>query len=430
MPGEETIVDALAPIGQLTAEPAPDLIRATASDEWRQHWSLVLVASLGFSMQGLSTYALGLMMDPLTEEFGWSRAQISVASLIPAVLMVLCSPPVGALIDRWGSRPLAVPSIALTGIALAMISLATGSMVQWILLWIFYGAVSLGTKPTVWTAVVSNAFVSGRGLALGAVLTGAALSQIGVPPLTQWLVDDYGWRTAYVVLGLGWCTPVFLLAILFLKDVRRTVAPSERQGHAGVAQIPGLLVKQAVRSIPLLRIALSTLLTMFIGTAILVHQIPILTDAGIDRPTAALFASIVGFATVFGNLFAGWMTDRWDASLVGAITLLAPAIAYFLLMDDAASPILIVLAMAITGYTSGAKMQISSYLTARHAGMRNFGTIFGVMTSMIGIGGGLGSVAAGAIYDRFGSYDPMLWMGIVLSFVCSALIFRLGKPAY
>jgi predicted MFS family arabinose efflux permease len=84
--------------------------------------------------------------------------------------------------------------------------------------------------------------------------------------------------------------------------------------------------------------------------------------------------------------------------------------------------------MGIIGYTAGAKLQISAYLTAHHAGMRNFGTIFGVMTSMIGIGGGLGSVSAGAVFDRFGSYNPLLMLGIVISLVSSALLFRLGKP--
>jgi predicted MFS family arabinose efflux permease len=60
--------------------------------------------------------------------------------------------------------------------------------------------------------------------------------------------------------------------------------------------------------------------------------------------------------------------------------------------------------------------------------MAHFGKIFGVMTSLIGIGGGLGSVAAGAIFDRFGSYDPLLWAGIVVSLLCGALLFKLGSP--
>jgi MFS family permease len=67
-------------------------------------------------------------------------------------------------------------------------------------------------------------------------------------------------------------------------------------------------------------------------------------------------------------------------------------------------------------------------LTGQFAGMRNFGKIFGVMTSLVALGGGLGSVAAGAVFDTFGDYDPLLIFGVIASFVCSALLFRLGRP--
>jgi MFS family permease len=72
-------------------------------------------------------------------------------------------------------------------------------------------------------------------------------------------------------------------------------------------------------------------------------------------------------------------------------------------------------------------LQISAYLTAQYAGMRNYGKIFGVMTSPIGIGGGLGSVAAGAVFDVFGDYRPLLMFAIVSSFICGGLLFRLGR---
>ncbi len=248
----------------------PDRGMRTAKDEWLKHWTLVLASGFGLSLHTVSTYTLGLVMEPLNAEFGWSRAQISVVSLIPAILMVLFSPSTGAVIDRWGSRRLAIPSIILTGISLAMISLANGSTAQWMMLWVFYGVVTLGIKVTVWTTSISGAFSAGRGLALGTMLCGAALSQIGVPPLAQWLVDDYGWRTAYVVIALVWSTPVLILALLFLKDARpapdRSTEPAAAPANA---QLSGLSVREALRSVPLMRIAVSTLLTTFIGTAIL-----------------------------------------------------------------------------------------------------------------------------------------------------------------
>lgn len=405
------------------------MTKTSAAQEWRLYWPMVVVSCTGYSLHTVSAYSLGLMMDPLGDEFGWSRAHISMASLIPAILMILFSPFVGAIIDRWGTRRLAIPSLALTGLSLAMISLVNGSIALWIALWFFYGFVSLGTKTTVWTVAISNTFDSARGLALGLAVSGGAITQTLVPPLTQMLVDNYGWRMAYITLGIGWATPPFILAIFFLRDARdrQRLAKKSNLAPPTVVPLTGLSVHQALQNIPLIRIGISTLLTMFIGTAILIHQVPILTSSGVERSEAALLASLAGVAAIVGKIMTGWMTDRWDASLVGAIFLLAPAFAYWLILLDAENLVAVMIGMVIIGYTAGAKLQVCAYLTAQFAGMLNFGKIFGIMTSIIGIGGGLGSIAAGAVFDHFGNYEPILIAGIFFSFICSGLIFKLGR---
>ena len=105
----------------------------------------------------------------------------------------------------------------------------------------------------------------------------------------------------------------------------------------------------------------------------------------------------------------------------------APAIAFFMLLQPQQSTWWYVVAMMIIGYTTGTSFQICAYLTGRFAGMAHFGKIFGVMTSLVAIGGGLGSVSAGAIFDHYGSYAPLLWAGIMTSVICGALLFRLGS---
>lgn len=404
-------------------------VATTAGDEWRRHWPLVVASTAGFSLHTVSSYALGLFMEPLGEEFGWARTEISVVTLIPGLLMILLSPSIGALIDRWGCRRMAVPSIALTGLALAAAGLATGSLLQWMLLWFVYGAVSLGIKTTVWTAAISGAFTAARGLALGVTLTGTAISQIVVPPLTHWLIENHGWRQAYVWLGLGWSAPCLILAALFLydaKDKARAEPRKESPTPPPPVLAPGLTLREALRDRPLQRIGASTLLTMCLTTAVLIHQVPILTASGVARADAAWLASLAGVAGIVGKLTTGWMTDRWNAATIGVISLTIPAVAYWILMDAGRSSALTVFAMMIIGYTMGTKLQICAYLTARYAGMRHYGQIFGVMTSVIGIGGGLGTVAAGAVFDMFGNYDALLLFGMGSSFVCGALLFRLG----
>jgi len=404
----------------------------SAADEWRRHWPLVVASTAGFSLHSLSSYAIGLFMEPLGDEFGWSRAQISVVSVIPSIIMVLLSPTTGALIDRWGSRRLGIPSLVLSGLSLAAVGLANGSLAQWYLIWTIYGLVTLGIKATVWTTAVAGAFSTGRGLALGVVLCGTAIAQILVPPLTQWLIDAFGWRHAYMWLGLGWSAPCTILAVLFLFDARDRARLTARADVAGPREpaLPGLTLGQAVRNVPLIRVGASTLITLFIGTAILIHQVPILTSTGLSRADAAWLASLAGVAGIAGKVFTGWMTDRWDAATVGAVSLLAPAAAYLMLLDPMPATWWYVIAMMIIGYTAGTKLQICAYLTGQHGGMRNFGKIFGVMTSLIALGGGMGSVAAGAIFDHFGNYDPLLLFGIAGSIVCSALLFRLGPAAF
>lgn len=397
------------------------------------YWPLVIAATLGFSLHSVFTNSLGLFMEPLGKEFGWSRAMISATTIIPTVFMVLLSPMTGGFIDRHGSRKLAIPSIALTGVSLAAFSIASGAAIEWFALTILYGFFSLGVKVTVWTAAITGAFSAARGMALGLTVCGSAVSQILVPPITQWLIGAFGWRAAYVGIGVGWALPCFLLALLFLRDARDVSrGQGQSSAHAVSSEalsketLPGLDFREALRSVPLIRVALSTFLTMVIGTALLLHQVPILTSTGASRADAAWLASLAGVAGIAGKLITGWLVDRFGGDWVGPLVLTAPAAAYMLLLQPTETIVPYVIAMMIIGYTTGAKLQICAYLTVSYAGLRNYGKIFGVMASIIAFAGSIGAVAAGVVYDLFGNYDHILMFGIVSSFICGGLIFRLG----
>lgn len=401
-----------------------------AAAEWRAHWPVVLAAMAGFSFYSVGSYTTGLFMEPLAKEFGWGRAQISAGLLVTSLLTIPLSPAVGALIDRWGSRRLAVPGMAFAIAAIASFGLANGSMSQWLLLWTIYGLVSLAIKATVWTAATSNAFTAGRGLALGLVLCGSALTQTIAPVLAERLIEAFGWRQAYLWLALGWGGPVLLLILLFLFEPRdrqqgqgaSTVAARANEG----ADAGGLGFREAFTNLPLIRIGLSTLVFMFLTVGVLIHQVPILTEAGVSRSHAALLASLGGVAGIVGKLVTGWASDRADGGTVGAVTLGSTAVAFALLLEPIRSPVSIVTAMIIIGYGAGTKLQIAAYLTSRYGGLRNFGKIFGVMSSLIAVGGGLGPIAAGAVYDHFGSYTYLLLLGIPGTLLCGLLIFKLG----
>jgi predicted MFS family arabinose efflux permease len=157
-----------------------------------------------------------------------------------------------------------------------------------------------------------------------------------------------------------------------------------------------------------------------------VHKVPILTETGITRQTAAQIAAVAGIAGLCGKLFTGWLLDRWRSSWIGGICLSLPALACALLIEPLRNPVTIVAAMVIFGYSAGAYLHICTYLTTRYGGLRSFGKIFGLMASLMALGSGVGPVVVGLVYDHFGSYTPMLMGGIPIALLCGMLVVGLG----
>ena len=403
-----------------------------ARDEFSRHWTLIVASAIGFSFTALITASTGLFMGPLSAEFGWSRTLVSSGVSIISVLTFLFSPLFGVLIDRIGTRRMVLPGLVLMTLTIASLSLLTGNRVQWFAVWLVYSIAGLATKSTTWTAAINSTFEHGRGLALGLTLSGSMIAQVIVPPLGEFLISTQGWRAAYVWLGLGWGAVAIAVCFVWFRDgyyhgqQQRKADAAAGKPAAPLLDVPGLSVREAWRDPALIRISLSTFLIMIVTIGVMVHQIPILIDLGTSRAAAALYASIGGIGGIAGKIVTGWLLDRYPARWVGGLTILAGAVTFVLLLIAGQSAGLVIAAMAINGYTAGAKLGIVGFLTAAYAGMRNFGTIFGIMASLIAGGSGLGPLVAGAIFDLTGDYIPFLWFGLVGTVASAVLLFGLG----
>lgn len=273
-------------------------------------------------------------------------------------------------------------------------------------------------------------FVSGRGVALALTLSGTAAAQAISPPLCNWLIEHYGWRQAYVWTGFGWGGLALLLCWLFLydlKDRRRMAPPADGPTETAAADLPGLSIAEAWRSRALWSIAASTFLMMLLSLGLQIHQVPILTGAGVSRSNAAWLAGLFGVAGIVGKLVTGALLDRYRPNWIGGLTLGANSIAFALLLYGVHSPALIVVAILINGYSAGTKLQICTYLTASYAGLRNLGAVFGAMYSLVSLGSGLGPMIAGLVYDTTGGYAPFLLAGTLGCVVCGLLVFTLPR---
>lgn len=409
----------------------------SAKQEWHAGWSLVIAASLGFSFFSVMLASTGLFMSPLGEEFGWSRTLLSSGPSIATVMTALLGPFLGMLVDRFGTRRVALPGLVLTMASIATFSLLNGSQAQWVTLWVAFGIVSVSIKSTVWTAAVVGVFQKSRGLALGLTLSGTAVAQSVVPPLGNFLITEFGWRGGFVWLAMGWGGITLLVCLLFFFDIRARAATKrkadERAGRASAietpaVQLPGLTIAEAWRDSALWRLAISNFIVMVLTMGLAIHLFPILTEAGVSRATAAWLVGLSGIAGIIGKLVTGVLLDRFRPNWVGGMTLGAAALAFALLLDGIRSPTLIVIALLVNGYAAGTKTHITGFLTAGYAGMRNFGAIYGVMSSLMALAAGMGPMLAGLVYDHFGDYRLFLQVGTVGCALGGLLI--LSMPRY
>ncbi len=405
--------------------------KMTPAQEWRRGWTMVMAAFVGFSFFSVMAASTGMFMEPLGREFGWNRTQTSSGVSIAGIITAVLSPFFGILIDKWGTRRLALPGLAVMSVLIALFAFNNGSFALWTGMWLVYGLVALSIKSTVWSTTVAAGFESARGMALGVMLCGTAFAQMIAPPLTNWLIVEFGWRLAFVWLGLGWGAIALAVCIPFLHDLHLKGRHGADGALRSPARLSGLTVAQAWRDRALWQIGISTFLMMLLTIGLMIHQFQIMVEAGVSRASAAWLTSLFGLGGIVGKLLTGVLIDRYSPNWVGGLTLASSALAFLLLMSEFATPTLIVVAMAVNGYASGTKLQITGYLSTRYAGLRNFGKIFGMMAAVIALGTSLGPLLAGYIHDATGSYNLFLIAGVIGSIVSGLLIITLPRyPAF
>jgi MFS family permease len=401
-------------------------VGATAATEWRRFWFLPLVAGLGYASSVLHIYGIGPYIEPLQQEFGWSRAQISGGLTITSLLSGIFCIPIGMLVDRVGPRRVALLGVLLMSGSFALLGTATGEHSNWLFLW---GVVAIGTlfvQSSVWTSAVASRFEASRGIALAITLSGASVAATVFPLIATWLIGNYGWQSAFVATGALWAALVFPLLLLFFRgalDERRI--PDAPQSKATPAAA-GVGLAEGLRSPVFFKLLTAAGLFAFTVMGALVHFVPILTDSGAEPLAAAGIASLIGIFSVVGRLGTGFLLDRLPGNIVGAASFVIPIFGCALLLLDGANPISQAFAAAIFGLTVGSEVDVIAYLAARHFGLKNFGALYGALNMALALGIAAGPLAAGAVFDRYDTYEPFLLLTTVLAAVSALALFSLG----
>jgi MFS family permease len=386
----------------------------TAKDEWRRFWYLPLVAAFGYTAAGLQLYSIGPFVGPLQHDFGWSRAEIFVGITIANGGGAIFNLLIGWLVDRVGPRLVALIGVLLISGAIASLGTATGSTGNWALLWCLIAVGLLWVQPTVWSSAVASRFEGSRGLALGVTLSGVSLSAYILPLLATWLIDAYGWRSAFFGLGLIWAAALFPVLFLFFRGKQDVAAGARSKGGHAAQDFTGLTPREALRTSAFYKLLVAGTFFSFTIIGIVTNLVPLLTDGGTDRATAASIASLIGLFAIIGRLGTGFLLDRLPGPMVGAGAFLLPTFGSALLLWQGAGTLGHAAAAAIIGLSLGSELDALTFLSMRYFGLRSFGKLYGGLLVVVSIGTATGPLLAGAIFDRFGNYTQFL----VLAMAC------------
>ena len=403
-------------------------MRGDNRDELAHRWPLIMATCMGIISSSfvLPYYSIGALLTPVTEEFGWSRAQFQAAILFSSGLGALTSPLIGWLNDKYGPRRVALPSMIGLSLGLLTASQIHGDL--W-MLFLAYGMMALlgaGTIPVTWTRAIATSFFKRRGLALGLALTGTGICASVAPHYTVWLTNQFGWRGAYVGLAL---VPLLLAWPMLYFLFRPLDAHSQTENHEpenSAALESGLTLSEAVREYRFWVLLLSILFAYQGFSGIGPNLLPSLTDDGFSREQAASVQSVFGLSILIGRVVVGYLVDRLWAPGVAAFCLAIPA-AGAAMLHGSQSFETAALAAFLIGFAAGAELDLMAFLAARYFGLAHYAKIYSILYATLAVCSGTAPMIFASVYDTTGSYDLGYTVAAGLFMVSVVLILLLGR---
>lgn len=368
-----------------------------------------------------STFSV--FFDDIENEFGWDRAQVSLAFSLFLLASTFAFPLVGLLLDKFGARKIIIPAILTFMVGMLSFKYWVDGLWMYYATFIVIGVASAGTSTLTYFQVVTRSFSTRRGLALGMANSGTGVGALCFPFLGYLLLEAYGWRNAYLLLGIG-ITIISIPAILAgLNDKFVDTPDSKLEIEQRVTLAPDVSRAKALRSRSFWIIGVAFFCGATTLVAFLIHLVPMLTDRGLSIQTAAIAASSFGVAQLFGRLMTGYLLDKLNASYIAA-GLWVIATITFLILGAGASGNSLIVATVVLGLAWGSEGDVLGYFVGRYFGLKFFGAIYGSLLTMHLLGGALGPYLLGSGFEYFGSYTFMLiGMAAMTTFAAILILF-------
>jgi len=380
---------------------------------------------------GLHSFGFTVFFLPLSHDLGLSRTATSLAFSLARAEGAIEGPVVGHLLDRYGPRPIMLAAVLLMGVGYLILS-AVNTYATFLI--VYLGIISLAHSGGFMHApmVLTNTwFIRKRARAIAINSAAFSLGGVLVAPLLSVVVHAWGWRWGAAIAGL-----LFLVVgVPLCFTVRRSPesmgllpdgdGPSSLSGgktdlnQSRQADV-NVTAGQAIRSFAFWSLVIGAGIRNASYHAISTHFVPLMVWKGLSQPEAAFLLGSFAFLGFVSTLFFGWLADAVSKPRMLALILFTAAGAMLLpILGGSVWPLWLFTALFAAVEST---YPVGWAVVGDFFGRQHFAKIRGYMSFFYMWGGVAGPVLAGAIYDRWNTYEPLLWTLIAL-FVISGVFY-------
>lgn len=398
-------------------------------NEFSNGWKPLFAATIG-TMCGIFTltnYSQGFFVGPVTSEFGWSPSQFFLSYTVLMCFGLLTGPIIGSITEKAGLRTVGVVGLIGHSIAYMLLSFNTGSLPLWYASWALVAILGAGSLPIIWTGVLNGWFTKHRGKAIGITMAGTGLGAFLLPPVVEFLISNYGWRTAYRGIGLGALLISLPIVIALFRENTGGAAAGGTSETAKKAAIWGMTRGDAMRTARFWILGVVLFVTVIVIAGLLSNFARIMTEKGFDRSSIATIAAVMGLTVIAGRILVGALVDRFWAPGVAACFFILPTVALLLLINTEVTFATGMFIAILIGLAAGAELDLLAFLTSKYFGAAHYPAIFGAIIAFFTVGAGIAPPLFGAVAQAYQGYTVMLSISVALLLISILLFLALGK---
>jgi len=390
---------------------------------------VVLVSTVVMTFTFGVNYSFGVFFTPLRAEFGWTKAVTSAAYSLLTFLAGFLGIFAGRLTDRFSAKVVSIVGGCSLGLGCILMSQIHAAWQFYLIYGLVLAAGIGGPWPSL-TATVPKWFVQRRGLMTGIVASGTGIAAIIVPPLISRLIQVYGWRDSYILLGASSLVFIVIAAMFMRRDphqMGQSLYGEDRVSQERKTQTLRMpSYREMLHHRQFWKICVIYFCFGFTLHTIMVHIVPHAIESGILPETAAGLMAMIGASSIVSKVMIGTISERIGvkSSLAYSFILLLAALLWLQVAGSL---------WALRGFASafgiayGGIMTLQSVLSAELFGLSSLGLILGSVTFVYTLGSAIGPLLSGYLFDVTRSYSIAFILCAILAAVALGVVLRQSR---